>query len=304
MREPAPSALSDLSASRSSGARVRARARRGFTLIELLVVIGIIAVLVGLLLPALRGARNAARDVKCLSNQRQLALAWSMYANDFNTFPTVNSPTWHQKVQFGWGGVHWYGRDAEGKPIDEPTYGSASTTYTGLAAERPVNPYVAPNGTLEGRYEIFKCPSDAQLRYMLSNELHPNWASLLAQSANTSELGVTAFATFGTSYQANQRMYVVVPLPAIDPEGTFGKRRWFGPRHVSVPPSMFVVATDAGSMGVLGMSDKQLYASKAGLPVGWWHGKMKAQVMFLDGSVRKTVIGDEGLSGYSISRDF
>jgi prepilin-type N-terminal cleavage/methylation domain-containing protein/prepilin-type processing-associated H-X9-DG protein len=56
--------------------------RKAFTLVELLVVIGIIAVLVAILLPALAKARMAAQSAVCLSNLRQCALGFQLYAND------------------------------------------------------------------------------------------------------------------------------------------------------------------------------------------------------------------------------
>ena len=53
-----------------------------FTLVELLVVIGIISVVAGLLLPALTRSRQQAQGIQCLSNLRQLSIAWHLYSVD------------------------------------------------------------------------------------------------------------------------------------------------------------------------------------------------------------------------------
>jgi prepilin-type N-terminal cleavage/methylation domain-containing protein/prepilin-type processing-associated H-X9-DG protein len=82
------------------------RADRAFTLVELLVVIGIIAVLVGLLLPALTKSRRQANSMLCLSNLRQIAMAYIQYTNEQKgrnpTYFNEANPT---SMDFSWPGL-------------------------------------------------------------------------------------------------------------------------------------------------------------------------------------------------------
>lgn len=82
---------------------MRRRLLHAFTLIELLVVVSIIAMLIALLLPSLKGARNAARRAVCLSNQRQITTSLTLYADDHKE--------WYPWVGYGganviYGGPH------------------------------------------------------------------------------------------------------------------------------------------------------------------------------------------------------
>lgn len=69
--------------------------KKTFTLIELLVVIAIIAILAGMLLPALNKARDSAKSITCINNLKQCGLGFNFYADDFNSFVALGGIATH-----------------------------------------------------------------------------------------------------------------------------------------------------------------------------------------------------------------
>src|SRR4051794_15114928 len=130
------------------------RVRRGFTLVELLVVVGIIAVLVSILLPSLSRAREQAKQVQCLSNLRQLGLAFAMYTNNNKGFYPRATPRYNAQAQAR---EDWiYSEEAAGKARDISE--SAIAQYLGSA---PISK------------DYFRCPSDDWQSHGLNDATEP-----------------------------------------------------------------------------------------------------------------------------------
>jgi prepilin-type N-terminal cleavage/methylation domain-containing protein len=118
----------------------------GFTLIELLVVIGIIAVLVALLVPGLRMAREYARRAVCMGHLRQIQTAWQVYADEHDGFIVNGQP-------FRWNpgpnnyGEAWLGNRVPEGPFDRTPEKAEALMRTGALA-----PYV-------GNVRVYLCPA-------------------------------------------------------------------------------------------------------------------------------------------------
>ena len=221
--------------------RERSRPGAGFTLIELLVVISIIALLIGLLLPALTRARKSARLGGCMSNLKQITIANNMYCDDYNDYLPIRTPSDDPENPTG-----YYSNYNHGGRY--PVSDSSLQVYCVLPWKRPLNKYAMPDVPRgegldnesefddrdEYNFPIFQCPDDQSYNYQENAQ----------RVVDPETFGRSCYYAVGTSYLFNCNWFGVLSShpDAIDtgnPEQDFWTGcRFFARARTNYPSQM------------------------------------------------------------------
>lgn len=247
-----------------SGAFMNDSRNRAFTLVELLVVIAVIAILAGLLLPALAGAKSKAWRSVCLNNKKQLGLAWHVYAGDNNDMLMSNPNDLLQIAPVGAERAWVNFNSMPGWDVD-PRVSNIAFLKSPCAL---FGPY------LHDETRVFKCPAD---RYLSPAQKAAGW--------RYSERLRSVSMNINVGYQVPQFSDQVV----LAADG----RLWspVGPIYTkmseirSIPPSQLMVILDEHPDTMVGIQFLPMYDKKrviwVGLPASYHDGG--CTMMFADG---------------------
>lgn len=262
--------------------------RKGFTLVELLVVIGIIAILISVLLPALSKARDQARITQCLNNQRQIFTAVSMFANE------------HRGMVPGSGA-----KDATGAAISTAALllsdgGKGIGQLTSVresAPESSINDSVLITLKYLKTREVFKCPEADLTKEKIAFQT----GSPIAFQYRFNELIVGDARKFDNTWVAMQwKTLPLAPKPMTkmknSPEVVFVADSWGSPAGYT---DFYLDTLKGQGKAFSGTALTQFPGWAAVLTVSVPHGRGTRSVLtFADGHGSSELIKPSGLLGY------
>ena len=227
----------------------------GFTLVELLVVIAIIAILAALLLPALSGAKSRALALSCLNNQKQLAVACILYADEsgdrlpYNLGEAEIHQNSAQELYLNWT-----------TPIMDWEPDNTDNTNTVLLTEGGIGPYTGHAA------KIYHCPAD---RYVSDLQSQEGWTSRVRSVSMNAMLGDAGWFSLSGG-NTNNPLY----------------RQFFKITQVPQPSMIFVfIEEHANSISDGYFINKAMDFTWTRLPASYHQGA--ANLSFTDGHVEK-----------------
>jgi prepilin-type N-terminal cleavage/methylation domain-containing protein len=254
---------------------------RGFTMIELLVVVAIIAILLGILLPALRGARESSRLAQCMSNMRQLSVGAMLYAEDQKDGMWPVIPTW----EFEDGDTEFDSWKYGGKTADNWWLTSYGGRLRHPIETRKLNPYVVPDVSMRDTsldirtpLPIFECPSD--------NGSYQRQAWFPVRPGFGKDPRMSCYDDVGTSYHMNTKWFRI----AIDESGRYPPPNGQGRSKQAIWKAVqfqFRNASTTAPSRYIWLHDQTMdVAAIAALKVKGDHGEWsRSSASFMDGHV-------------------
>ena len=199
----------------------------GFTLLELLVVVAVVAVLAGLLLPALAGARRAGQAIACVNNIRQVALAWHLYADDDDDALAYNLGRNETRQTIADGTFLNWVNNVMTWELDEDNTNTTWVTRGGLG------PYGG------GAVSLYRCPTDSVLsdrqeeagwdvrvRSVSMNAMVGNAGEFTARGTNVNVPGYRQFFRLAQIPEPSQIFVFIEEHPESIDDGYFLNKPW------------------------------------------------------------------------------
>lgn len=257
--------------------------KNAFTLIEMLIVVAILALLMALLIPSVRSAREQGRRSYCLANLRQIGIAAGAYAaedrqeliipiHQMMKSPMMAKDYWLRRT------VNWFsvgGRSAPDAFLTDngPTWLDSTSLYA--AETRPMNRYIFMDVSMPSpAFRTFHCPSDRG---------YPQ--SSLIDDSPIENAERSCYNTLGNSYRAS--LYGIFPQAGTVYSGAFAIGPW-GHRLSTIGDASRVVAYGEPTFFNMIGRDNGVPSPDPVVARGW-HGRMMIDnILFCDGGARPT----------------